>query len=101
MNETAPTSTFDLATKIQASKDVLAAELGGEISLLNVNTGIYFTLNPVGASVWRRIQKANSLLDIRQKLVEEYSVDVGRCETDLNSLVKEMLRLGLIEFVPV
>ena len=101
MNETLSSSpAFELATKILASKDVLGAELGAEISLLNLNSGIYFTLNAVGASVWRQIQEAKSLAGIKQELLEEYDVEASRCEYDLLCLVAELQRRGLIEFLP-
>ena len=91
---------LDLATKVMARKDVLGAELGAEVSLLNVKSGIYFTLNAVGASVWRQIQEARSLAGIKQQLLEEYDVDAARCESDLLQLVSELQTLGLIELIP-
>lgn len=90
----------DLTTKVLASRDVLAAELGGEVSLLDVKSGIYFTLNPVGANVWRQIQEAKSLAGIKQQLLAEYDVDDHRCELDLRQLLSELQASGLIEFIP-
>jgi len=100
MKEPQTASSLDLTTKVLASKDVLGAELGGEISLLNAKSGIYFTLNPVGASVWRKIQEARSLAEIKQQLLAEYDVDAPRCESDLKQLVTELQSLGLIELIP-
>ena len=91
---------LDLATKVMASKDVLGAELGTEVSLLNLKSGIYFSLNPVGASVWRQIQKAKTLAEIKRQLLEEYEVETSRCEGDLRRLVLELEALGLVEFMP-
>jgi Coenzyme PQQ synthesis protein D (PqqD) len=99
MNEPQIAPFLDLATKVLASKDVLGAELGGEVSLLNVKSGIYFTLNPVGASVWRQIQEMRSLAEIKQQLLAEYDVDAQRCESDLRQLITELQTLGLIELI--
>ena len=100
MEEPQLATTLDLTTKVLANKEVLVAELGGEISLLNVKSGIYFTLNPVGASVWRRIQEPACLMDIAGQLREEYDVDAVVCENDLRRLVTELQSLGLVEFIP-
>src|SRR5580700_2240095 len=100
MNDPQLTAPFTLFTKILASKDVLGAELGGEISLLNSKSGIYFTLNAVGASVWRQIQEARSLAEIKRQLLDEYDVEPHRCEDDLRQLVIELQSLGLIELIP-
>jgi Coenzyme PQQ synthesis protein D (PqqD) len=101
MNKTASMPTLELETKVLASKDVLSAELGGEISLLNVKSGVYFTLNSVGASVWRQIHEPKSLVEIKRRLLEEYDVDAPRCESDLRRLVEELQSLGLVELIPV
>ena len=99
MNESQTLPAIELATKIIVSPDVLGAELGSETSLLNVKTGIYFTLNPVGASVWRKLQAGNTLAEINRLLLEEYEVEPQRCEDDLKQLVGELHSLGLVEFV--
>jgi hypothetical protein len=100
MSVAPPTTKIDLTAKILAAKDVLSAELGGEISLLNLKSGVYFTLNPVGASVWRQIQVATSLANIKETLLAEYQVDARRCESDLRNLVAELKASGLIELIP-
>ena len=91
---------IDLDTKVIAARDVLSAELGDEISLLNVKSGTYFTLNPVGASVWRQIQVATSLNRIKAKILADYNVADQRAESDLRQLVTELEASGLIELVP-
>jgi hypothetical protein len=100
MNESPPAISLELTTKVLASKDVLGAELGGEATLLNLKSGMYFTLNPVGASLWRQIQEARSLAEIIQQLVEEYDVEARRCEHDSRRLIQELQSLGLVEFIP-
>lgn len=92
---------INLDTKILAARDVLSAELGDEISLLNVKSGTYFTLNPVGASVWRQIQISTSLDCIKAQIMAEYDVEDQCCENDLRQLVSEFKALGLIEIVSV
>jgi Coenzyme PQQ synthesis protein D (PqqD) len=89
-----------LDTKILAAKDVLSAELGDEISLLNVKSGTYFTLNTVGASVWRQIQVTTSLARIKAQILSEYDVEDQCCERDLRQLVADLEASGLIELVP-
>jgi hypothetical protein len=100
MNTAPSIPKIDLNTEILALKDVLSAELGVEMSLLNVKSGIYFTLNPVSASVWRQIQTATSLARIKEHLLEEYEVDAHRCESDLKKLVTELQASELIEIIP-
>lgn len=99
MSSTLVMPNIDLNTKVVAVREVLSAELGDEISLLNVKSGTYFTLNPVGASVWRQIQVATSLAQIKAQILSEYDVEDQRCESDLRQLLTELEASGLIEFV--
>jgi len=92
---------INLDTKILAARDVLSAELGDEISLLNVKSGTYFTLNSVGANVWRQIQVTTSLARIKAQIMSEYDVEDQCCENDLYQLVSEFKASGLIEIVSI
>jgi hypothetical protein len=91
---------LELSTKIKPCDAVISADLGAEISLLNNNSGVYYTLNAVGASVWRQLQRTTTLAEIKIQLIEEYDVDEVRCQRDLFRIVGEMLANGLIELFP-
>jgi hypothetical protein len=88
---------MNMISRITASKEVISAELGDEISLLNVKTGVYYTLNASGAIIWRQINKPKSLSEIKTGLLQEFAVDEERCERDLLFLVAELRTQGLIE----
>ena len=91
----------ELSTKIKTCSAVISAELGPEIALLNINTGVYYTLNAVGASIWRQIQGTTTLAEIKSRLLEEYEVDEVHCERDLVRIVEELSASGLIEVSPL
>src|SRR5580693_2673006 len=63
---------WETGTKICTVKDVIFADLGNEISLLNNKSGIYYTLNSVGANVWRQLAQPKTLAEIKQKLLDDY-----------------------------
>jgi len=86
-----------MLTAVQAEKEVIFAELGSEISLLNIKTGMYYTLNSVGASIWSQIQQKTTLAGIKKELLDEFDVEEQKCELDLIRIVKEMHNHGLVE----
>ena len=86
-----------MLTAVQAEKEVIFAELGSEISLLNIKTGMYYTLNSVGASIWSQIQQKTTLAVIKKELLDEFDVEEQKCELDLIRIVKEMHNHGLVE----
>lgn len=100
MNNQQLAEPLEMSTRITAGIEVIYAELGAEISLLNIKSGIYYTLNSVGAHVWRQIHRTTTLSEIKSRLLEDYEVDEARCERDLLRIVDELRAHGLIDVSP-
>lgn len=90
---------IDLNTVISTVKDQVSANLSDEVVILNLKTGIYFGLNPVGAFIWSLIQKPTSIRSVREKVLEEYDVDPERCDSELVDLIQQLCDASLIEVV--
>jgi hypothetical protein len=68
-----------------------------ESAILDLKSGQYYGLNPIGTRIWALIQKPTPVVDILAKLLNEYEVDAERCERDLLTLIEELERKGLVE----
>ncbi|MEQ8819371.1 MAG: PqqD family peptide modification chaperone [Sumerlaeia bacterium] len=79
------------------SPDQVASAMGGEVALLNIDTGVYYGLDGVGARVWDLIQQPRPLAEIRDILLSEYEVPPARLEPDLLALAASLLSEGLAE----
>lgn len=86
-----------LAPPVRINEDVVFRDLGGEIVLLNLKTGIYFGLDPVGTRIWHLIQEHRSLRKVLDALVEEYKVTEAQCAQDLLNFIALLREKGLIE----
>ncbi len=86
-----------LNAQARIPEGVLFKELAGETVLLNLNTGVYFGLDPVGSRIWQLIQDSRPLHQILTILLDEFEVDQTRCETDLIQLVSSLCEHGLLE----
>lgn len=82
---------------VVATSQQVSCELGAEAAILNMKNNVYYGLNPVGASVWRLLQKPRSIEEIRNAIGGEYDVSVERLEKDLLGLVKQLVDEGLVE----
>jgi len=76
-----------LAARVRRRADVVTRELGGELVLLNLATGVYFGLDAVGTRMWTVLGETPTLADALPVLLAEYDVAPARCERDLVSLV--------------
>lgn len=82
---------------IVAAEQHISADLSGEVVILNLDAGVYFGLDAVGARVWNLIQEPRTFNDIREILLDEYEVEPGRCEQELSALLRELAAAGLVE----
>lgn len=99
MNDKNMISELSASTTLKASEGQMSCDLAGEAAILNLTTGIYYGLDPVGARVWELIQQPMTLGGVRDELLREYEVESEVLEADLKALLADMLQHGLIETV--
>lgn len=85
------------AATIVAVKDQVSCDLGDEAVILHCSGGIYYGLNPVGATVWRALTKPKTLCELRELVLQEYEVSPEQCSQDLDKLLDDLARAGLVE----
>jgi len=93
-------SNFTKNGSILPHPDVVWREVDGEVVLLNVVTGQYFGLDPVGSQVWMLLQSAGpkgANLDTLCGLVTaQFEVDSATAERDLIALLEELISQHLL-----
>ena len=87
-------------TVVKAAGGQMSCDLAGEAAILNMTTGVYYGLDPVGARIWELIQEPASIARLRDALLEEYEVEPSVVEADIKALISDMKSHGLIEVVP-
>ena len=70
---------------------------GGEAMLLNRETELYCSLNPVGAAMWSALIRCESTDEAVDLLQDEYDVDTDTLWRDLSELIAELDARGLVE----
>lgn len=87
---------MNLSTCFTVPKGVMARVVGNETVILDLQSGVYFGLDPVGTDVWQLLSEGMSLADICVALVDKYEVTQAQLEADVARLAGEMLSRGLI-----
>jgi Coenzyme PQQ synthesis protein D (PqqD) len=82
---------------VVATRNQVSSDLGGEIAILDLEGGMYYGLDAVGARIWSLLQDPRTVEEIRDVLVGEYQVESNRCERDLLALVQRLVEEGLVE----
>ena len=86
-----------LSSRVTAARDQVSCDLGSEAAILQIASGIYYGLNPVGTRVWALLQQAHTVREIRDTLLTEYDVAPQQCERDLVALLETLAAERLIE----
>ena len=92
---------LDADTRLVAAHDQVSCELDGQAVILGLDDGVYYGLNPVGATVWALLETGpHTVAQLRDAVTDEFEVDAATAEADLIELMGDMLARGLVELRP-
>ncbi len=83
-------------TKIVIPSQVMSRQVGDETVILDLGSGMYFGLDPVGAKIWQLLSEGHQLDAVVSTLAAEYDVPEAQLRQDVNSLVSELVSRGLV-----
>ena len=81
---------------VVAAEHQISTQVDDEAALLNLKTGVYYGLDPVGAYLWKLLNAPISVRALHEQLLMDYDVDADVVERDLHLFLNEMLSAGLI-----
>lgn len=93
-------SSARLNSRVVLSTRQVSCPLHGEAALLQLDQGVYYGLNTVGARMWELLQQGSSLAEVRDRICAEYEIDEAACERDLCELVDDLSAAGLVQLLP-
>lgn len=88
---------FTESTVVIAADHQTSAEVDGESVILDLQEGVYYGLNPVGARIWAEIQEPTSVEKITDAITAEYDVESDQCREDVISLLRDLAENDLVE----
>jgi len=87
---------MNLADKPTIPAQVMARQVGDETVILDLGSGTYFGLDPVGARIWQLIGEGKTLGEICDTMLDEYDVSREALERDVVELADKLLEQKLI-----
>lgn len=87
-------------TVFERSADMMVADMDGELVMMDVDQGSYFSINAVGAHIWTQLETPQSVAALSDSVLHAFKVDdpapvaqdIDRFLTDLatNKLIREV-----------
>jgi hypothetical protein len=90
-------TTISLDSIVSVAADQVSCELEGEAAILNLKSGAYHGLDPIGATVWNLLANPIAVHQIVDAMIAQYEVTRPRCERDLLALLVKLDQRGLIQ----
>lgn len=88
-----------LHATIRATGHQVSCSVEDETVILSLRNGSYFGLDPIAAQIWGLIQDPRRVIEIRDRLLEEYDVDSEKCTRDLLGVLDQLAAWELVEVV--
>ena len=77
--------------------DQVSCDLSGEAVILNLNSGMYYGIDEIGAVIWDAMEEPRTLEYLRETILSGYQVDKDTCQRDVMVFLADMQSAGLIE----
>lgn len=82
---------------VQSNPDEVAAKvLDGEAILINLVTGVYYSMDGAGAEAWAVLEATGDVQRTVEALCAGYAVEPARCRAEVETLVGELLQERLL-----
>jgi hypothetical protein len=84
-------------THVSVPEHVMTRAVSGSTVLLDIDSGRSFTLDSIGTRVWNLLAESGSPRVAYDTLINEFAVAPQALERDLESLIGELARHGLLQ----
>jgi len=83
-------------TVLVRNEALVAAPMGADVAMMDMDTGKYFVLHEVAAFIWERLATPATPADLCAVLTQRYNVTADRCRADVLSFVQKAHDKGLL-----
>lgn len=77
-------------------QEVAAKVIDGEAIIINLTTGVYYSLDPTGSEVWSLLEAHHDVDAIVGHLCDRFDVPESACRSDVEGLVEQLMKEKLI-----
>jgi hypothetical protein len=81
---------------IRRSDDPLSALVDGNVLMMSIERGQYFSLNGAGSRIWELLEHPTDAAAIVKRLTDEYEVTSDVCSPQVEAFLKRLRERGLL-----
>lgn len=76
--------------------DIVAKVMDGEAVIINLSSGVYYSIDHVGATMWEMVESSSSLEEVVAAILARYDVPQALARDDVLRLAGELLQHELV-----
>jgi len=84
-----------MTDRLTVPDEVVYRDLGGDTVILQLETGIYFSVDEVGTEIWKDVQAGATLQTSFDRLLAVYSVEADVLRADIIKFAGQLVAKGL------
>jgi hypothetical protein len=84
------------AALISRSPSVLTAEVDGEVLIMSIDRGNYFSLNEIACDIWRRLDPPCSFAELIDGLAADYDANRATIVDDVRVLLRRLVAEDIV-----
>lgn len=81
---------------VSRRNDIDTTDLNGEIVMMDLEKGRYFSLNSVGSRIWELIEEPVQINKVVDSLLEEYEITRNECEENVLEFLNKLEEAQII-----
>jgi hypothetical protein len=83
-------------TRLVRNETLVAAPMGADVAMMDMDTGKYFVLHEVAAFIWERLASPATPAELCDALMQRYTVTAERCRADVLAFLEQAHGKGLL-----
>ena len=87
---------MNLEMKLTIPEQVIFRQMGDEMVLLDLESGLYFGVDGVGQRIWETFVEGRNLEEAVAVVVAEYEVEAAQAQADVIAFVSNLVDRGLL-----
>jgi len=87
---------MNLDTQLEVSSSVVTREIGGEMVLMDLESGTYFGLDAIGGRAWKALEDGLTIKELCEQIENEFEVSPEQIREDMLALARNLLEHKLV-----
>jgi hypothetical protein len=89
---------MDTNTTLKRNEDLLSVDMDGETVMMDINSGNYFGINPVGSHIWDLLEETCTVQTILDGVQESFEINAeDNVQEDIINFLTGLLEQKLIQ----